>query len=94
MTLFWNEAFQNQKCRKNVNDYYAETVNDIIFKFGLLTTLLSDNITAKFHYFSMETKKCYMEDKKSHKFPKNGPKKSPSDVLKLCRDIMFDLGYF
>ena len=31
-----------------MNDYYAETADDIIFKFGLLTTLLSDNITASF----------------------------------------------
>ena len=22
----------------------------------------------------MKTEKCYMEDKKTHKFPKNGPK--------------------
>ena len=57
-----------------MNDHYAETANDITFKLGLLTTLLSDNITAKFHYFSMKTEKCYMEDKKTHKFPKNGPK--------------------
>ena len=77
MTLFWNEPFQNQKCRKNVNDHYAETANDITFKLDLLTTLLSDNITAKFHYFAWKQKKSYIEDKKTHKFPKNGPKNRP-----------------
>ena len=57
-----------------MNDHYVETANDITFKPGLLTTLLSDNKTAKFHYFSMKTEKGYMEDKKVHKFLKNGPK--------------------
>ena len=52
-----------------MDDHYAETANDTTFKLGLLTTLLSDNITANFHYFSMKTKKCYMEDKQIHKFP-------------------------
>ena len=65
MTLFSNEPFQNLKRRKNVNDHYAETVNYINFKPNLLNTLLSDNITAKFHYFSMKTGKCYMEEKKT-----------------------------
>ena len=27
------------------------------------------------NYFSMKTEKCYMEDKKTHKFPKMGTKK-------------------
>ena len=76
-TLFLNEPFQNQKFRKIVNDHYAEAAIDIVFKIGLLANLLSDNITAKFHYFSMKTEKCYMEDKKSHKFPKNGLKNRP-----------------
>ena len=61
-TLFWNEPFQNQKFKKTVNDHYAEAAIDIVFKIGLLANLLSDNITAKFHYFSMKTEKCYMED--------------------------------
>ena len=76
-TLFWNEPFQNQKFKKAVNDHYAEAAIDIVFKIGLLANLLSDNITPKFHYFSMKTEKCYMEDKKSHKFPKNGLKNRP-----------------
>ena len=84
MTLFWNEAFQNQKCRKNVNDYYAETANDIIFKFGLLTTLLSDNITAKFHYFRWKRKNDTWKIKKPQKFPKMGEKTGQ----------VFDLSYF
>ena len=70
-------TLQNQKFRKTVNDHYAEAAIDIVFKIGLLANLLSDNITAKFHYFSMKTEKCYMEDKKSHKFPKNGLKNRP-----------------
>ena len=35
-----------------------------------------------------------MVDKKTHKFPKNGSKNRPSDVIKLCHDTMLDLGYF
>ena len=77
-----------------MNDHYTETTNYIISKLGLLTTLLSDNITAKFHYSSMETEKCHMEDKKIHKFPKNRPKHRSSNVIKLRQDTMFDLGYF
>ena len=76
-----------------MNDHYAKTANDITFKLDLLTTRLSDNITAKLYYFSMITEKCYMEDKKIHKFPKNGPKNRPSDVIQLCHDTMFDLGH-
>ena len=76
-----------------MNEYYAKTVNGITFKLGLLTTLLSDNITAKFHYFRMKTEKCYMEDKKTHKFPKNGPMNRQNYVIKLRHNIMFDLGY-
>ena len=59
-----------------MNGHYDETANDITFKLSLLTTPLSDNVTAKFHYFSMKTEKCYMENKKTHKFPKNEPKNS------------------
>ena len=77
-----------------MNEHHAETASNITFKFGLLTTPLSDNITSKFRYFSIKTKKCYMVDKKTHKFPKNGSKNRPSDVIKLCHDTMLDLGYF
>ena len=42
-----------------MNDHFAEAANDT---------------TAKFYYFSMKTKKCYMEDKKTHKLPKDGLK--------------------
>ena len=74
------------KC--NVNDHHAETASKITFKFGLLTTPLSDNITSKFHYFSIKTKKCYMEEKKTHKFPKNGSETgqvtSSNYVMTLC----------
>ena len=69
-----------------MNDHYAETANDITFKPGLLTTHLSDNITAKFRYFSKEMEKYYNKDKKTHKFPKYGPQNSPSDVIKLRYD--------
>ena len=65
-----------------MNDHYAETANDITVKIGLLTTLLSDNITAKFHYFSRKMEKCCMEDKRTNKFPKNGPKNRSRDVIK------------
>ena len=41
----------------------------------------------------MKTEKCYVEDKKNHKFPKYGPIKRPSDVFKLFHDTMFDLDY-
>lgn len=76
-----------------MNDHYAETVNDMTFKLGLLTTLFSDNVTAKFHYFIMKTEKRYMEDKKTHKFQKNGQKNRPSAITKLRHDTMFDLDY-
>ena len=42
-----------------MNDHFAEAANDT---------------TAKFYYFSMKTKKRYMEDKKTHKLPKDGLK--------------------
>ena len=66
-----------------MNDYNAEMTNNITFKFGLLATPLSDNITERFHYCRMKTEKCYMEDKKTHKFPKNNPKNRLSDTIKL-----------
>ena len=39
-----------------------------------LVSLLSDVIKAKFNYFSLKTEICYKKNKKTHKFPKNGPK--------------------
>ena len=77
-----------------MNEHYAETANDITSKLGLLTTLSSDDITEKFHYFSMKMEKYYMEKKKTHKFQKMDQKNRSSDVIKLRRDNMFDLHYF
>ena len=41
----------------------------------------------------MKTEKRYMEDKKTHKFQKNGQKNRPSAITKLRHDTMFDLDY-
>ena len=50
--------------------------NDITFKFGILTTLLLDNMITRFEQFSMKTKNVsYMEVTKPINFRKNGPKK-------------------
>ena len=53
-----------------MNDHDVEKTNNLTFKLSLLSV----NITAKFHYFNMKTGKCYMEDEKSHEFSKYGPK--------------------
>ena len=37
-----------------MNDHYVEKANNLTFKLSLLSV----NITAKFHYFNMKTGKC------------------------------------
>ena len=54
-----------------MNDHYAETI-DIVFKIGLLANLLSDNITAKFHYFSMKTENVTWKIRKAINFLRTG----------------------
>ena len=90
MTLFWNDLFQNQKCRKKMNDHYVEKANNLTFKLSLLSV----NITAKFHYFNMKTGKCKNGGWEKPWIFEIWAKNRPDDVIKLRHDTMFDLDYF
>ena len=87
--VFWNKPFQNQKCKKNVNDHYAETAHDISFKLGLFENQYlppkSDLIISSLPFITSSRHSCHYVSS----FPSILLKSTSPFVLNNCLTLIY-----